>query len=418
MRFLHTSDWHLGRSLHRADLRAAQAAFLDHLVETARAEKVDAVLVSGDVYDRAIPPVDAVELFEDALVRLRATGARVILISGNHDSARRLGFSSALIDAAGVHLRTRASALASPVLLDDDHGQVAVYGIPYLEPALGLPEGPEPAGGSAGDASSGAGPGGSASPDSEASPDSDAQERRPLPRSHRAVLGESLRRIRAASAGQARRVVLAHAWVTGAGPSEVSKSERDIRVGGIGDVPSSLFDGFSYVALGHLHGQQVVAEHVRYSGSPLPYSFSEAHQRKGSWLVELGDGGKMAAERVDAPVYRRLSEVRGRLPDLLSSRELDGVAGDFLAVTLTDPARPDAAMDRLLRRFPHVLTLDFKPEGVVRAEQSYGERVRGKDDLAVAAEFIEHVRNTGPTAGERDLLAAAFTAVRTGEQEA
>ena len=139
MRFLHTSDWHLGRTLHRADLREAQAAFLDHLVETARSERVDAVLVAGDVYDRAIPPLDAVALYEDALARLRAAGARVILISGNHDSARRLGVNSALIDASGVHLRTRPAALADPVLLDDDHGQVAVYGIPYLEPALDAP---------------------------------------------------------------------------------------------------------------------------------------------------------------------------------------------------------------------------------------------------------------------------------------
>ena len=137
MRFLHTSDWHLGRSLHRADLREAQAAFLDHLVETARSERVDAVLVAGDVYDRAIPPLDAVALYEDALARLRAAGARVVLISGNHDSARRLGVNSALIDASGVHLRTRPAALADPVLLADEHGQVAVYGIPYLEPALG-----------------------------------------------------------------------------------------------------------------------------------------------------------------------------------------------------------------------------------------------------------------------------------------
>ncbi|HEY5400062.1 MAG TPA: DNA repair exonuclease, partial [Trebonia sp.] len=106
MRFLHTSDWHLGRSLHRADLREAQSAFLDHLVETARAERVDAVLVAGDVYDRAIAPVDAVALCEDALARLRDTGARVIAISGNHDSALRLGVNSALIDTAGVHLRT------------------------------------------------------------------------------------------------------------------------------------------------------------------------------------------------------------------------------------------------------------------------------------------------------------------------
>src|SRR5690349_15233592 len=134
MRLLHTSDWHLGRSLHRADLRDAQAAFLDQLVETARAEQVDAVLVAGDVYDRAGPSVDAVELCEQALVRLRETGARVVLISGNHDSARRLGFGSRLVDAAGVHLRTRVAGCADPVLLQDAAGPVAVYGIPYLQP--------------------------------------------------------------------------------------------------------------------------------------------------------------------------------------------------------------------------------------------------------------------------------------------
>src|ERR1700759_2831110 len=130
MRFLHTSDWHLGRSLHKADLREAQAAFLDHLVETARAERVDAVLVAGDVYDRAIPPVDAVALYEDALARLRATGARVILSSGNHDSARRLGVNSALIDASGVHLRTRPAALAGPVPLEGAQGPLAASGNP------------------------------------------------------------------------------------------------------------------------------------------------------------------------------------------------------------------------------------------------------------------------------------------------
>jgi DNA repair protein SbcD/Mre11 len=379
MRFLHTSDWHLGRSLHRADLRAAQAAFLDHLVETARAERVDAVLVSGDVYDRAIPPLDAVAACEDALLRLRDAGARVILISGNHDSARRLGFSSALIDAAGVHLRTRPDQLATPVLLEDEHGPVAVYGIPYIEPAVGLP----------------------------------GLELAPGTRSHQAVLGEALRRARAdaASRGLARTVVLAHAWVTGGRPSELSDSERDIRVGGAGDVPASLLDGVSYAALGHLHGQQVIAERIRYSGSPLPYSFSEARQRKGSWLVELAGGGKLAAEHVPAPVYRQLTVLRGGIEDLLASPAYERHAGDFLAVTLTDAARPDAAMDRLRRRFPHVLTLEFKPEGVQASGQSYGERVRGKDDLEVAAEFIRHVRNTGPTGGERELLAAAFASV-------
>jgi exonuclease SbcD len=357
MRLLHTSDWHLGRSLHKADLREAQERFLDHLVETARAERVDAVLIAGDVYDRAVPPVDAVALCEQALVRLRDTGARVIVISGNHDSARRLGFSSALIDASGVHLRTRPATLAEPVMLRDDHGPVAVYGVPYLEPAVGLPgfDGP---------------------------------------RAHPAVLGEAAARIRAdaAARGVRRTVVMAHAWVAGGGASD---SERDISVGGVGYVPASLFDGFSYVALGHLHGQQTIAEHMRYSGSPLPYSFSEAHHKKGSWLVEVGVDGKTRAEQVPAPEF--------------TDRE-----GDFVAVTLTDTARPEAAMDRLRKRFPHILTLEFKPEGVTGDTRSYGERVKGRDDLAIAAEFVKHVRNAPASEAEHQLLTAAFESVREG----
>src|SRR5580693_484381 len=246
MRMLHTSDWHLGRSLHRADLRAAQAAFLDHLVSVVQAEKVEVVLVAGDVYDRAVPPVDAVELCEDALLRLHATGARIVLISGNHDSARRLGFGSGLLDQAGVHLRTRIGALARPVLLEDAHGPVAVYGVPYAEPDAVRGELPDAV----------------------------------TPR-HSGVLGFAVRGIHADAdaRGVRRRVVMAHGWVTGGAASE---SERDITVGGVGQVPAELFAGFGYVALGHLHGQQTVAPQMRYSGSPLPYSFSEASHRKGS----------------------------------------------------------------------------------------------------------------------------------------
>jgi len=391
MRFLHTSDWHLGRSLHRADLREAQAAFLAHLVETVRSERVDAVLVAGDVYDRAIPSLDAVALYEDALARLRAAGARVVLISGNHDSARRLGVNGALIDVAGVHLRTRPEAVADPVLLDDEHGQVAVYGIPYLEPAIGLPGLPH--------------------------------EAEPWARSHAAVLGAAAGLIRADAAARAatRTVVLAHAWVAGGrndaeradnAGQQASGSERDISVGGIGYAPASLFDGFGYVALGHLHGRQVLANHLRYAGSPLPYSFSEKDHKKGSWLVEVGADGTASAEWVPAPVYRRLAELSGRLEDLLTADGHDGHAGDFLAVTLTDTARPEGAMERLRRRFPHILTLEFKPEGARADPRSYRERVSGRDDLAVAAEFVRHVRDSDPSGRERELLGAAFTAVR------
>ena len=392
MRLLHTSDWHLGRSLHRADLRAAQSAFLDHLVATARAEKVDAVLVAGDIYDRAVPPVDAVEMCEDALLRLHDTGARIVLISGNHDSARRLGFGSRLFEKAGVHLRTRPGALTRPVLLEDAHGPVAVYGIPYLEPDAVRGELPQTAAGTA------AGP---------------APE---FPRGHAGVLGHAVRCVAADAdaRGVRRRVVMAHGWVTGGAASE---SERDITVGGVGQVAASLFGGFSYAALGHLHGQQTVAGHLRYSGSPLPYSFSEASHRKGSWLVELDQDGTARAEPVPAPVYKRLSVLRGRLGDLLASAAYSRYEDDFVSVVLTDLTRPEGAMDALRARFPHVLVLAHQPDGVVPDGLGYRARMTGRDDESIAAEFIRHVSNASPTDAERQLLTEAFGAVRADAEE-
>jgi DNA repair protein SbcD/Mre11 len=368
MRLLHTSDWHLGRSLHRADLRAAQETFLDHLVDTVRDERVDAVLVAGDVYDRAVPPVDAVRMCEDALSRLRAAGARVVLISGNHDSARRLGFGSSLFDVAGVHLRTRPEQIASPVMLTDRHGDVAVYGIPYLD-----------------------GGGGSAA----------------------AVLAGALASIRAARSGP-RNIVLSHSWVTG---GAVCESERDISMGGAGQVPSSVFDGFSYVALGHLHGRQTLDDHIRYSGSPLPYSFSEASHRKGSWLVELDGDGAARAELVPAPVYRKLTVLSGTLPELLSSPKYAEFENDFVSVTLTDLARPEGAMDALRARFPHVLHLEYAPSGGQPDTRDYRSRVAGRDDLSIAGEFVQHVRNTPATSGELTLLRDAFAAVPGPEED-
>jgi exonuclease SbcD len=373
MRLLHTSDWHLGRSLHRADLRAAQETFLDHLVDTVRAEGVDAVLVAGDVYDRAVPPVDAVRMCEDALSRLRGVGARVVLISGNHDSARRLGFGSSLFDVAGVHLRTRPEQIAEPVMLADRHGDVAIYGIPYLEPAA-LDWGVA---------------------------------------GHAGVLGEAAARIRAAVSGP-RNIVVSHSWVTG---GAVCESERDISMGGAGQVPSSVFDGFSYVALGHLHGRQTLADHIRYSGSPLPYSFSEASHRKGSWLVEIDGGGAARAELVPAPVYRKLTVLSDTLPELLSSPKYADFENDFVSVTLTDPARPEGAMDALRARFPHVLHLEYMPSGGVADKRDYRSRVAGRDDLSIATEFVQHVRNTPATGGELALLRAAFAAAPGPEED-
>jgi DNA repair protein SbcD/Mre11 len=377
---LHTSDWHLGRSLHRVDLREAQVAFLDHLVEVVRREKVDVVLVAGDVYDRAIPPLEAVDACADALWRLRAAGARVVVTSGNHDSARRLGFGSRLVDAAGVHIRTSAAEVAAPIVVEDRHGSVGIYALPYLEPEAARWELPT-------------------APDGEAGVPA---------RDHAAVLDRAMHCVHADRRDRrlSRAVVLAHAWVTG---GAVSDSERDIAVGGVGSVPAHLFDGVDYAALGHLHGAQALQEGLRYSGSPLPYSFSEANHRKGSWLVELDAAGLHRVEKVDAPVHRRLSTARGTLDELLRSPEHAGAEADFLSVVLTDPARPEDAMNRLRRRFPHVLVLDWQPEGGVEDDRTYRARVRGRSDLEVVEGFVAHVRRTEASEPERELLASALT---------
>ncbi|MEU6311999.1 exonuclease SbcCD subunit D [Streptomyces sp. NPDC047014] len=382
MKFLHTSDWHLGRAFHRVNLLGAQAVFIDHLVETVREHEVDAVLVAGDVYDRAVPPLPAVELYDRALHRLAELGVPTVMISGNHDSARRLGVGAGLIGRAGIHLRTDPAGCAEPVVLGDAHGDVALYGLPYLEPALVK----------------------------------DQLGARQV--SHEAVLGAAMDRIRADLAARppgTRSVVLAHAFVTG---GQASDSERDITVGGVEAVPASVFDGVDYAALGHLHGCQSVNERVRYSGSPLAYSFSEADHRKTMWLVELGARGEIArAERVATPVPRALARLRGTLDDLLADPAHTRHEDAWIEATLTDPVRPDDPMARLTARFPHTLALAFDPQG--REEDtgaSYAQRLRGRTDQEIAEDFVAHVRGGGqPDEAERAVLRGAFDDVRTDD---
>ncbi|MFJ9173081.1 exonuclease SbcCD subunit D [Streptomyces sp. NPDC102360] len=381
MRLLHTSDWHLGRSFHRVNMLDAQSTFIAHLVDTARERSVDAVVVSGDVYDRAVPPLAAVELYDDALHRLAELGVPTVMISGNHDSARRLGVGAGLIGRAGIHLRTEPSRCGEPIVLPDAHGDVAFYGLPYLEPALVKDE--------FGVARAG----------------------------HEQVLAAAMERVRADLAARpagTRSVVLAHAFVTGGAPSD---SERDITVGGVSAVPSGVFDGADYVALGHLHGSQVISDRVRYSGSPLPYSFSEADHRKSMWLIDLDAEGAVTAERLDCPVPRPLVRLRGDLDDLLDAPDLDRHEESWVEATLTDAIRPDDPMARLCERFPHTLSLLFDPRRTDDEEldASYAERLKGRDDHEIAEDFVTHVRGAGPDESERVVLRAAFDAVRADD---
>lgn len=368
MRILHTSDWHLGRSFHRVGMLDHQASFVDHLIGVVESEQVDLVVVAGDIYDRALPHVDAVRLADETFARLAASRAQVVMTSGNHDSAQRLGFGSRLIDAAGVFLRTDASSVGTPVLLEDAHGPVAVHGIPYLDPqALHEPWG--------------------------------------LPtRSHEAALTEAMRRVRADLAARpVRSVVLAHAFVAGGLPSE---SERDISVGGISVVPTTLFDGISYTALGHLHGRARLGETLRYSGSPLAYSFSETAHTKGTWLVDLGPEGVTSTEFVAAPVPRPLARISGDLESLLADPHLAGVEDHWVQVTLTDEIRPAHPMERLRTRFPHTLVLAFAPAGRP-APSPIAATPHGRSDHHVALDFVEAMRGAPAADDESGLLLQA-----------
>jgi DNA repair protein SbcD/Mre11 len=371
VRILHTSDWHLGRSFHRVGMLEHQAAYVDHLLDVVVSEAVDLVVVAGDVYDRALPHVDAVRLADEALARLAASRARVVLTSGNHDSAQRLGFGSRLIDAAGVHLRTDASSVGVPILLDDEHGPVAVHGIPYLDPQALLEPWRLPA------------------------------------RTHEAALAEAMRRVRADLAARpTRSVVVAHAFVAGGLPSD---SERDISVGGVSVVSSRLFEGITYTALGHLHGRAVLEETLRYSGSPLAYSFSEADHTKGSWLVDLGRDGVTGTRFVEAPVPRPLSRLTGELETLLADPRLAASESHWVQATLTDLVRPDRPMERLRARFPHALVLAFAPGGD-QVPSLGAEPSRGRSDHQVALDFVAAMRGAPAADDESALMLKACDA--------
>ena len=372
MRFLHTSDWHLGRSFHGVGLLGAQAAYADHLVALVRAEQVEAVLVSGDVYDRALPSPDTVELLSETMTRLVDTGVQVILSSGNHDSAIRLGFASDLLSRAGLHIRSAVSAIGRPVVV----GDVAVQAIPYLEPSqvagpLGVDE-----------------------------------------RTHAAVLRAAMARVEADTATRGLpTVVMAHAFVTGCATSD---SERDIAAGGVSAVHPDVFAGAAYAALGHLHRPQQVAEQTRYSGSPVAMSFSEAGHTKVSLLVDLDRSGLHSVTPVPAPVERPLATIRGDLADLLADPRHTPVQGSWVQATLTDPVRPAGAMERLRTRFPHTLELRFEPVGAVLDTRTYATRLRSaRSEVDVCCDFLGHVREgRAASDDEREVLVEAVEQVR------
>ncbi len=384
MRFLHTSDWHLGRRLHGEDLLAHQAQFLGWLVEVARAEQVDAVLVSGDVYDRAQPGADAVALMDRTLAAFVRAGIPLVISSGNHDSAVRLQYAGAVLAATGIHLRTELAQVLEPVLFDNDAGQVGVYAIPFLLPDAVMTE-------------------------------------LAVERSHASVLAHLAERIRADAAqrGLERVVVMAHAFVTGGTATE---SEREIRVGGVGDTPASVFDGLTYVALGHLHRPQRISlagssTHLSYSGSPLAFSFSEREHVTSVSIVDIDEVAAVTVRRLPTPVPRPLAQVSGRLDELLARADGDlaHLTQAWVKVVLTDPGRVPNPMDRLRRVWPHTLVLEFAPERDGAPSAGPRRYTEASDPVQICADFVAEVSGAQVSTLQRELLTEAVRAATTAE---
>jgi len=406
MRLLHTSDWHLGRSFHGASLLDEQAEALDRIVELAREAAVDLVVIAGDLYDRAIPPAEAVSLFTDTLARLRSAGIAVVAIAGNHDSHVRVSVYDPLLSALGVTIRGAVTRAAEPVLVQPATGgaAVAVYPLPYLEPVVDGPRllarlAEEPEG-------------------ADPEPAGDA-EPPPSRFSHEATTRLALERIRRDLARRpgSRSVLVAHTFVAG---GQGSDSERELSVGQVDRVNVEAFAGFDYVALGHLHGsQQLDGPRLAYSGTPLPYSFSEERHRKSVRIVDLAADGTPAVEVVPLGVGRRLQTIEGTLAMLCSDPTFEGAREARVRAILTDEALPLQAMARQRERFPHAVELRHHPPAVDRSSgDERSRRIReARSPLELAGLFLADQQGRPATAAELDLLRQALDyAGRGGER--
>ena len=462
MRILHTSDWHLGRTFHGRVLDDAQAAFADHLVELVRSEAVDAVVVSGDVYDRAIPPTDSVRLLDETLRRLSDL-TRVVLTPGNHDSAQRLGFGADLLR-EGLTIRARIAGVDRPITIPGPEGAdgLYVYALPYLDPDAArevlpplLAERLGESGGAPAQEPDDARPVESEkvrdpgdAPGSE--PPATPQPPSRLPRSHEAVVSGALRLVaadltarRAAATTRVPALVMSHAFVVGGLPT--AESERDIRVGGVDSVPAGVYTGLGgsplaersggldYVALGHLHRPQEIragsansadgadsadsassagaGPRLVYSGSPLPFSFPEAGSPKSTVLLDIGADGVTRLERVPAPLPYRATTLTGTLAEVLARAPAH--REDWVRVVLTGAMEPDA-MARLKVELPNLLAFSHTP--LPRAEGGRAPVTRGSDPLEIADRFLAEMLGRPARPDERAVMTAAYDAARAGAQ--
>jgi len=380
MRFLHTADWHLGRVFHGVHLTEDQAHLLAQLVELARDARCDAVIVAGDVYDRAIPPAEAVDLLDATLCKLVLDlKVPTIVIAGNHDSSRRVGFAGRVLRHQGLHMAGEVAAHAQPIALQDDAGSIHVYPLPYAEPAVVRQH--------LGDAEI---------------------------HTHQEALAAQLEDIRRRHPKGERSIVVAHCFVSG---GRASESERPLSVGGAEAVEPACFDGFDYVALGHLHRPQASGERIHYSGSLMKYSFSEADHRKAVNIVEMDARGACSVERVRLAPARDVRCVSGLMREVLEAAADSPDADDYLMVTLLDSGPILDAMGRLREVYPNALHIE-RPALLARAEADAARPDQRKlSDAELFAAFFSQVTGEALTGPQADAYARVVDRMRRLQRE-
>lgn len=368
MRLLHTADWHIGRQLHSLSLLEEQRHALLQMINLIETRQVDVVLVAGDIFDRSVPPAAAVALLDEVLNRIcLELGVPVIMIAGNHDSPERLAFGARHLTRAGLHIAGHLAPEPEPILLGKPGHEVAFYTLPYADPATVRQLF-----------------------DNEVS-------------SHDEAMGFLTGQILAQNAGRSPCVLLSHCFVAG---GEVSESERPLAIGGAEWVSPEHFKAFDYVALGHLHGRQFRgAQHIRYAGSLLKYSFSETRQHKSVTLVDLDDSGVTRIEQVDLKPLHDMRILEGELEALLDQGRNDPQREDYLLVRLSDTHAILDIMGKLRQVYPNVLHLE-RPGLMATGEQHTLQRDQLKrGELALFQDFYQQVRGETLTQEQRSLVA-------------
>ena len=396
MKFLHISDLHLGKRINEFSMTEDQKFILNQILHIAESEQADGVIIAGDIYDRPVPSAEAVQMFDWFLTGLADKGKKVFVVSGNHDSAERLSFGAQLMRGRDVYVSPVYNGEALKIRLEDEFGPLNVYLLPFIKPAsvryvLEQEDCSE-----------------SKQEDSPGSNQEDRPESR-QPETYQEAVRFAVERMKAD--GRERNLLAAHQFVTGAGRCD----SEEIAVGGLDNVDAGIFDVFDYVALGHIHSPQwVKRETLRYCGTPLKYSFSEAGQEKSVTMVEMGEKGHVEIKEVPLKGLRDMRKIKGTYLEVMAKSFYQGTnTEDYVQITLTDEEDiPDGFM-RLRSVYPNLMQLlyDNRRMGEDRALEAVKDMEK-KSELELFEDFYELQNNQPMSSRQKEFAGNLMESLR------